>query len=95
MKNMNWFMVRQMIGYGFDLARIFPIISKQPGTSKLIAGVSSQIIEAPNLIWSYLLIIDLQFKRIIFGFIPGWFNELCLIYFSRFRLETAIQSIIG
>jgi hypothetical protein len=95
MKNINWFLVRQMIGYGFDLARIFPLISKQPGTSKLIARVSSHFIEAPNLFWSYVLIIDLQFKRIIFGFLPAWFNELCLTNFSRFRLETAVQSILG
>ena len=95
MKNINWFMVRQMIGYGFDLARIFPILSKQPGTSKLITRLSSQIIEAPHTIWSYILIIDLQFKRILFGLLPGWFSELSLSYLSKLRLETAIQSILG
>ena len=94
MKNINWFMVRQMIGYGFDLARIFPIICKQPGNSKLIARLSSQIYDAPYTIWSYFLIIDLQFKRVLFGLLPGWFNELSLSYLSKLRLETAFQSIL-
>ncbi len=94
MKNINWFFVRQMIGYGFDLARIFPIISKQPGILKLTARCSSLIIEVPNLVWNYLIIIDLQFKRIIFGFIPGGFNELGLTCFSGIRLYSAIHSVL-
>jgi len=95
MKNINWFMVRQIIGHGIDLARIFPIIFKHQDTSKIIAGISSHLLEAPQTIWIYLLVNAFQLKRILSSLIPGWISELSLKYIGVFRLDLAIQSILG
>ena len=95
MKNINWFMVRQLLGYGIDLARIFPLITKQRGISKFVAGITSQIIGAPDTFWLFLLNLDLQLKSFCSGLLPRWVNELSLNIPSSFRLESAIQSVLG
>ena len=53
-----------LIRYAFDHGRIFPIIIKQRGISKLIAGISSQIIEAPTIIWVYITNLDHQLSNL-------------------------------
>lgn len=94
MKKINWFEFKQIMGYGIDLARIFPLIIKQRGISKLIAGITSQIIEAPNTFWLILLNLDLQLKSIFSGLIPEWLYKLSLNILSSFRLESTIQSVL-
>ena len=95
MKKINWFAIKQIMGYGIDLARIFPIIIKKRGISKLIAGIFSQIIEAPQFFWAHLLDLDLQLRSILFGLVPGWVYELSLNNLGSIRLETVIQSVLG
>ena len=94
MRKINWFKYGQIMRYGIDLARIFPILIKQRGTSKLISGISSHIIEAPNTFWLILLNLDLQLMSIFSGLIPRWLYELGLTNISSFRLESTIQSVL-
>ena len=94
MRKINWFKFGPIMRYGFDLARIFPIIIKQRGISKLIAGITSNIIEAPNTFWLILLNLDLQLMSIFSGLIPRWLYELSLNIISSFRLESTIQSVL-
>ena len=84
-----------LIRHAFDLGRIFPIIIKQRGVSKIVAGIGSHIIEAPHSIWIYVLTIDLQMRTTMSGLIPGRINEVWMTYLSSMRLETTIQSILG
>jgi hypothetical protein len=95
MKKINWFGIKQIMGYGIDLARIFPIISKKRGISKLIAGISSQIIEAPHSFWAHILDLDLHLRSILFGLVPAWVYELSWNNLGSIRLETVIQSVLG
>ncbi len=68
---MNLFKYGYLIRYAFDMGRIFPIIIKQRGLSKLIAGIGSQIIEAPHTIWYFFVTLDLQVKSFFCGIVPG------------------------
>ena len=95
MKNINWFKYRQYLGYAIDLGRIFPLINKQRGISRLIAEISTQIIEAPYTLWVFLINLDKFMQRAIPSLIPGWISEMSLINLSFVRLETAIQSVLG
>jgi hypothetical protein len=95
MKKINWFAIKQIMGYGIDLARIFPIINKKRGISKLIAGISSQIIETPHSFWAHLLDLDLRLRSILFSLEPRWVYELSLNNLGSIRLETVIQSVLG
>jgi len=79
MKNLNWFKYRQYLGYVIDLARIFPIINKQRGVSKLLAGISSHIFEAPFSIWAFLQNLEMSFVKIFIEIIPSCFSKLILI----------------
>ena len=95
MKNINWFKYKQYLGYAIDLGRMFPLINKQRGITRLIAEISSQIIEGPSRFWVLLVNLDLYLHRAISSFLPGWFYEVSLIKLSTIRLEIALQSIIG
>jgi hypothetical protein len=92
---MNLFKYGYLIRYAFDMGRIFPIIIKQRGLSKLIAGIGSHIIEAPNTFWLFLLNLDLQLKSNLFAILPRWISEMWLYFLNAFRLDTAIQSVLG
>jgi len=95
MKNINWFKYKQYLGYAIDLGRMFPLINKQRGITRLIAEISSQIIEAPSTFWVMLINLDKYLYRVISSLIPGWSYELSLIKLSFVRLETGIQSVFG
>jgi len=85
MKKINWFKYGQIIRYGFDLARIFPIINKQRGISKFVAGSTSQIVDAPNTLWVFLINFDLQLRGVLSGLLHGWLSELSFNSLSLFR----------
>jgi len=72
MKKINWFKYGRLMRYAFDLARIFPIIIKQRGTSKLISGISSHIIEASQAYWLLLSNIDQQVNKLLFILSLAW-----------------------
>lgn len=95
MKKNNWFKYGQFMRYGFDLARMFPIIIKQRGISKYIAGITSQIVDTPNTFWLYLINLDLQLKGIFPGLLPRCLFELDLNNLILFRLETTMRSFLG
>ena len=95
MKDINWFKYRQYLGYAIDLGRFFPLINKQKGITRLIAEISTRIIEAPSTFWVMLINLDQYLNRVISSLIPGWSYELSLINLSFVRLETAIQSMLG
>ena len=88
MRKINWFEFKQIMGYGIDLARIFPIIIKQRGISKLVAGISSHIIEAPSTLWVFFFNLDYQFSKLITSLVPGWVVELSMQKISSLRIET-------
>jgi hypothetical protein len=89
MKKTNWIRYWEIMRYyGFDLARILPIIIKQRGTSKLISGISSHIIEAPNTFWVFFLNLDYQLSKLITSLVPGWVVELSMQKISSLRIET-------
>lgn len=95
MKDINWFKYKQYLGYAIDLARIFPLINKQKGITRLISEVSTQIIEAPSSFWIMLINLDKYLSRLISSLVPGWSFKLILVNLSFLPLETALQSVIG
>ena len=92
---MKLFNYGYLIRYGFDLGRIFPIIIKQRGVSKFVAGIGSQIIETPHSIWIFVLNIDLQMRTLLSGLIPGRIIDVWVINFRSVRLDAAFQSLLG
>jgi ABC-type transport system involved in cytochrome c biogenesis permease subunit len=95
MKKTNWIRYWEIMRYyGFDLARIFPILIKQRGTSKLISGVSSHIIEAPSTFWVYFLNLDYQLSKLITSLVPGLVVELSMQKISSLRLETVFLTVL-
>ncbi len=89
-KSIDWFKFRQFMGYAFDLGRIFPIIIKQKVISKLVAGISTHIVEAPLTFWYFLSDLGLQLKNNLMTILPGWISELWIYYLSAFHLKTGI-----
>jgi hypothetical protein len=95
MKNINWFKYRQYLGYAIDLGRIFPLINKQSGISRLIVEISTQIIEVPTTFWFLLINLNQYLQRVLLSLLPRWIYELSLINLSFVRPETVIQSLLG
>lgn len=85
----------QYIRYAFDLSRFFPIIIKQRGVSKLIAGIGSHIIEAPHTIWTFIINLNHQMANLFSGVIPGWISEMSLFNPFSSRIDIVIQSVLG
>jgi hypothetical protein len=95
MKNINWFKYRQYLGYAIDLGRIFPLINKQSGISRLIVEISTQIFEVPTTFWFLLINLNQYLQRVLLSLLPRWIYELSLINLSFVRPETVIQSLLG
>jgi hypothetical protein len=84
-KTIDWLKFRQFMGYAFDLGRIFPIIIKQSGIAKFLAGISAQFSEVLLAIWYFLLNLDLQLKIVFSEFVPKWFADVWMNYLSAVR----------
>lgn len=84
-----------LIRHAFDLGRIFPIIIKHRGVSKIIVGIGSQIIDAPTNIWLFLSNLDLQIRSGFLIIFPGWISEMWLYVMSTLRLDMAIPFLVG
>lgn len=59
---MKLFRYGYLIRYAFDLGRIFPIIIKQREVSKIFAGISAEIIDAPTFVWMTLIKLSNNFS---------------------------------
>ena len=76
---MKLFRYGYLIRMAFDHGRFIPIIIKQRGVSKLLAGISSQIIEIPFSIWTFLQNLEMSLANIFFVYIPNWISNMILI----------------
>ena len=68
---MKLFKYGYLIRHAFDLGRIFPILIKQRGVSNFIAGVSSQIIDAPTILLTNINSINNKVAMLWSGLIIG------------------------
>lgn len=73
---MKLFKYGYLIRHAFDLGRIFPLLEKQSGVSRLLTALSSLINEAPNALRFVFSDIILKTNNIIAEQIPLWFNEI-------------------
>ena len=73
---MKLFKYGYLIRHAFDLGRIFPLLEKQSGVSRLLAAYSSLINEAPITLRSVFSEIILKTNNIFAEQIPLWFNEI-------------------
>jgi len=76
---MKLFRYGYLIRIAFDHGRFLPIIIKQRGVSKLLAGISSQNIEMPGSVWTFLQNLEMSFANILLVIIPNWLSKLTLI----------------
>jgi len=58
---MKLFKYGYLIRHAFDLGRIFPLIIKQREVSRIIAGMSTEIIDAPTIVWMTLINLSNKF----------------------------------
>ena len=93
MKDINWFKYRQYLGYAIDLGRIFPLLSKQKGWTKFLAGILLQVVETLYSAWIHLLDIAFQINYFLAGLIPSWIYENSLNKLPSLRLEATLQLI--
>jgi hypothetical protein len=63
MNDLKWFRFVAILRYGIDLARIFPIIMNQRGTSRLISWFYS-CLQTYQTSWQHLNNLDLQLQKI-------------------------------
>ena len=85
---MKLFKYGYLIRHAFDLGRIFPLLEKQSGVSRLLTAFSSLINEAPITIRSVLSEIILITNYIFAEQIPLWFNEISLKFVgSLFQIQ--------
>lgn len=54
MNDLKWFRIVAIIRYGFDLARIFPIIINHRGISRFLSWIYSSV-EAQLISWQNLI----------------------------------------
>ena len=94
MKNINWFKYRQYLGYAIDLGRIFPLISKQKGLSRIFLSLYLEVVEIINIIGMLFQVIGQKINSFLVGFFPGWFYEFVLANLINVRLETAAQFVL-
>ena len=73
---MKLFKYGYLIRHAFDLGRIFPLLEKQSGVSRLLNAFSSLINEAPNTLRFVFSDIILKTNNIFAEQIPLWFNEI-------------------
>lgn len=66
MKELKWFRFVEILRYGIDFARIFPIILNHRGASRLISGIYSYIGSPPEY-WQSLISLDYQLQKIVSG----------------------------
>lgn len=92
MKKINWYPYIQMLRQGFDLARIFPIISKQRAISELISGISSQIMDASYSFFFSVIQFDLNIRNLVYGFFPNKIFGMAFWNIHSFRLHSIFLS---
>ena len=66
MNDLKWYRFVEILRYGFDLARIFPIIINHRGTSRLLSWIYSYI-EAQLTSWQNLINLDYLMQKIVTG----------------------------
>jgi len=66
MNNLKWFRFVEFMRYGIDLARIFPIIINQRGTSRLLSWIYSSI-EALLTSWQNLINLEFLMQKTVTG----------------------------
>ncbi len=66
MNDLKWFRFVEILRYGFDLARIFPIIINHWGTSRLLSWIYSST-EAPLTSWQNLINLEYLLQKIATG----------------------------
>jgi len=76
MKKNNWIRYWEIMRYyGFDLARIFPILIKHEGIANFINGINSHL-EALQAYWRFLYGLEYQLKLLISTISPAWIYQL-------------------
>ena len=66
MNDLKWFRFVEILRYGFDIARIFPIIINHRGASRLLSGIYSHI-ASRQAYWQSLLNLDYHLHNISSG----------------------------
>jgi hypothetical protein len=75
---MKLFRYGYLIRHAIDLGRIFPIIIKQRGVSKIIMGISSRSIEIQNSLWIEILESVHKVCSVLSGWVAGRIFELTM-----------------
>ena len=66
MNDLKWFRIADILRYGFDLARIFPIIINHKGLSKFFSWIYS-FVETQLTSWQHLINLEYQLQKIVTG----------------------------
>jgi hypothetical protein len=66
MNNLKWFRFVQILRYGIDLARIFPIIINQRGTSRSLSWIYSSI-EVQLTSWQNFINLEYLMQKTVTG----------------------------
>ena len=85
---MKLFKYGYLIRHAFDLGRIFPILVKQSGVSRLLTTISSLVAEAPITLRFIVSDIILKTHNLFVEQILLWLNEISIKFVvSIFQIQ--------